>query len=818
MSELVKLASTAGDDVLRAALQEQVSAGNAILLLDALDETHDARDRVVNHLRRLLRAAHPDLDFVLSSRHSAAEAATGLGIAQYVLETPRQFEITIDRLLEYLVPDQLTAEGKYQWLSVRRDYVQRSQHEEPTIWSVPLLATLAVLLLSERNPSEMPATRAELLHEVIRDSVRRWAARRSDVALPSLDIQGSTAVLIDTFADIASVVAGDGAWHSAKRAVVNRLQQHWRLAPGVADTVAEHVIDHWDAAAGVFVTNTVRGPLTARSRLFTEIGDALWHTRDDADARAWVEQAVTEPDRWETIRLAAGLTPRAAAALVDIAVDSGDDLLDIACDAWEDGADLTDAHAAALVTAQLHRLSQASMKEPPLETRTVKTFITDRTSPFTKLAMRLAQLPLSETQVTDLIELCRPLPKRQLEVLEAVAIANRATLDINAPDGDTLDRIELALLTDDEIEELRGDDHSRSWHKPHGLDALVDVVLTFLLPARPHSAHRIARTAYETSIGTYERTDRELRSRGHEEALQGVSTRFDFGAGIDWERMRKNMQEPFQTIRTSLDSTPVSLTAGQAWHLDEAGALIDALRVASATAGLPGEAVRWFKPQSVELIKAFIEASSLPQSVVVAQMNQVYTENPERPEWGLLFLPSSRLRIDSLNVQAYHLTVALDALKTGNVWLGKAALDLYLEAGGLSDDQARALLVDIQYMAAWSRHDGAIALSVNRPDIALPLDDPAIRAGNAAARTYTLVRDERARDAIEFLADPDLMVRAAAADQLRDVAAEDLPALQAALDRPARQWTCPWCDAVRAIDENTCPGPRHSRPEPKLKE
>lgn len=804
VSEIVEIATPGATEILRQALNDRISTGNAIFLFDALDETNDARDRIIAHLRQLLDASHPDLDLVISSRHSAADAATSLQLVTYELETPNQIESTIDQLLQHVAPD-LPTQQRQHWLNVRREYIRRSQNDEPAIWSVPLLATLSVLLLADRDPNGMPATRATLLHEVIRDSVRRWAMHRADATLPSLDPSTSAAVLIDTFADVAAIVARSGTWRAAKAAVEDRLQQHWRLAPGIADNVAQAVIDHWDATAGVFVTNDIRGQLSTRDRLFAEIGDALRHTRDKANIQEWVDRAVAEPERRETVRLAAGLAPYAASALIRLA-SSRSDLLDLACDVWRDGAILTPSEKQLLVEEQLKRLSQASRDIPP---RKPGFFEINPVSPFVRLAVEIAQLPLSQAQIARLTNLSDYLSATQLNVITAIAHASRTTAEHDSPDSTTLDHLERGLLTHGAAS--RNGDEERLSDRPYGLEPLVDAALRILLPARPSAARRIAITAYNSSFSTFQRVANELSSHGLDAALENIVRRSGSRASFDWERWQEELQEPFESVRM-LDSEPTTLSAAQAWHLDEAAALFAITRLGSQIAGAPGAAARQFKPQMTALLNSIIEAAHLQKSTIIAQLNHVHDEEPDDPQWDLVYWISNRFRLDDLEVHTPHLTAALDGLHTGNPWLNTISLHLYLEAKCLPDDHTKEILHSLASMSAQSRQVAAIAISTKRPDISLPLTDSAVRSGHAAANVNIWVRKGLDTKAVEVLSDPDLTVRGEALRQLDNTHSELAPIFQAALDKPAVYWTCLTCDAVRSIDTESCPDTNCARP------
>lgn len=812
--ELIELATTGYDAVLRGALEACVDTGHALILLDALDECGEARDRVIDALKSLLDSLSPNLDMVLTTRHSAAEAATRLGFLQAELETPQDLEDTTGRLLRHLGPE-AGPDAQREWFDRHDAYIRQSRQDEPKLWAVPLLATLAVLLLTERGPEQMPRTRAQLLVEVVRDSVRRWSTRRADATLPGLDSAMSASVLIDTFADLAGAVADGGDWDLAHHRVSERLRQHWSLADGPAGVVANAVLDHWDLTAGVFVTAAPQGKLTARTRLFTEIGEAQLHTRGASDPSEWLGRALQDAERRETARLAAGLSGLAAACLVELAVGQRGDDLDLACAAWRDGVAYTSDDERRLIAAQLERLAGESTDQQP-RPEGVAAFLSDRASPFMRLAVSLAQLPLTDAEVAHLCETCSDrLPSRDQAVIAALAAANRESLNPVDVDKETLDLLEEALVREDEVDEdgrLRpGLELGR-----HGFGPLVEASLRILVDARPETASAIARTAYRSTVRTFDRVARDLGKRGLGEAAAQVRPR-------NWARFaaafsRDEPYQPFVLLRTGLSEAPAKLTPSQAWHLDEAGALIAGLNTGESSVGDLSHAAE-VGDVTIGLIGAFTQAAGLDPAIIAGQLAQLASENPDNPRYGLLFRDSRRLSVQSLAVTAEHLQRAMQAMRTGNPWLINVALDLYLHARQLPDEHVEELmeLLEEGQLTALARRDVAIALSVHTARTELDVNDAAVRAGVAMVAAQRSLELGRPEELDHLLSDPDLWVRASVAQVVHEVPDTTSAHLSDLLAAPAECWTCVWCDELRDAAQSSCPEPRrHARPVPRL--
>jgi len=500
----------AGRTELAAALERRLRQGQALLLLDGVDEVVDRRDAAMEAIGGLLGRLAPSVDVVVASRHSSAESAASLGLPVFELNEPRDLTKTLHQLLEEIAGVRDLAGLPAGWLTERRAYMVRSKNQDSALWAVPLLATLTVLLLAERSPAEMPKSRAGLLAAVIAASVKRWEIRKANVGVPGMEAGLTADALLDCYADIAHVVVtGSCEWELAATTVVERLRDHWGLAAGPAKTAAVAIVEHWDATAGVFVTDQPRGPLTSRTRLFAEIGEAMWAARNDARAAEWMPGAVNDPGRRESARLAAGLSPTAARVLCELAISDGGAQLDVALDILQDGADPGGDRAAAVRNAQLDRLSQLPA-EPPAPK--AGSFLSRRVSPAAALAVRLACDDLDHDQSRRLLVATARLGDQQARVVAALTTASAAYRQYVRLDEARLDTLEAALL------EPADSDHPRD-PELAGLDQLIDAALRHLVPARPHTAYRVAVTAYETTFGTLIRAEEELVRLGHADAF-----------------------------------------------------------------------------------------------------------------------------------------------------------------------------------------------------------------------------------------------------------------------------------------------------------
>ena len=154
------------------------------------------------------------------------------------------------------------------------EWLDEARRDHSDLWQIPLLATLITLLAAQREPAALPASRARVLTEVVRDSVARWERTRGAVAQQSGPLGLRAEMLTDGFSEIAHGLAGCGSLPvpDVSRLVAAMLSRQWGLSPGEAGAVAGDMLRFWDDHVGVFVFSPASGQVEARSRVFAEIG------------------------------------------------------------------------------------------------------------------------------------------------------------------------------------------------------------------------------------------------------------------------------------------------------------------------------------------------------------------------------------------------------------------------------------------------------------------------------------------------------------------------------------------------------------------
>jgi hypothetical protein len=120
---------------------------------------------------------------------------------------------SVTQLLRHAAASRAVPEADQdQWVGERKHQVDQIRINHPDLWRVPLLATLLTLLAAGREPGTLPSSRAHLMAEAVRDTVRRWELTRQQQDMPGL--LGDQ--LIDGYSEIAhAILASPGAHSSA---------------------------------------------------------------------------------------------------------------------------------------------------------------------------------------------------------------------------------------------------------------------------------------------------------------------------------------------------------------------------------------------------------------------------------------------------------------------------------------------------------------------------------------------------------------------------------------------------------------------------
>ena len=783
---------------LRRALEQAVASGDAVLLLDGLDECQDRRAVVADGLAAVAGSLPDCTGIVLATRDSGLAAAGKLKMSEARLTYPPRLDLVLARLLDHIADCRVPEADREQWVGQHQQQLDEIRGSHPDLWRIPLFAILLTLLIARPAPAPLPAGRARLLAEAVRDTVERWELARLSETSPGPGMR--TEQLLDGYGEIAHVLIGEPG--GCPTDIVNRhleamLAERWGLAPGKARAQADDVMAFWDEHAGVFVASQATGDIEPRSRVFAEAGEAMWVARQaPAIRRDWFSAALTDDDRREQAVLAAGLSADVASELIEAASQAADPAtrsrgLLWAADATTEGADPAAETLAALIDA----LAQAASSPAAPATKLpgdMPELDDSVPSPGWPYAMRIAMLPLPGAlrQRRDRVLAGRELNEDERPLAAALA----ALADAGTDARDALEPVqqtavhrllarplpESALLPG----HLQAAERAARYARQLGHDAVAAI-------------YRIAGRGY---LRDYKRIQSLLVTLGFSDPeplrLSVRTTRFvaeELDLWEDWE--------PFFAAAASLE-TPRALTAPERWRYPDLATLDDLLGTENVTLTAIKHAFTTDQVLLPECLRAAARAAGLDLSAISAEAAVVLDQWPagNRDVINVMFAPPPSLlpAFDSARLDDRDKDVLLDALGATSDWLAGIARALLLPAHDPMTGQRAADL--IPNVPPSRREDVAIVAVANDPsppDAAARLlgdVDPLVRAGAAAAAqmlansgdagTWTPVLT-RARE------DGDLTVRMA-------VGTDEATAGTAAA------WTCRNCGQINDVDAGRC--------------
>lgn len=304
--------------VATAALREALFSGNAVLMVDGLDEARSHLGTVAANLAQILTALPAATGFILSTRPSAEKATRQLSLPTVSLDSPPSLQRSLPQIIRTLLPNGVPRPEA--WIEERVQRVRSASGHTDDIWKVPLLATFATLRIAADKDEATNAV--ELLSNVIDDSVTAWEhlkASHSD----GLDPQMRPSMLTEGFITIGCLINTSTATVDGAETAVARQLEPWDLALPLRRELARQVVHFWDERVGVFVVDGDH--LVARSRQFAELADARRASQLPLpEKQDWIVAALTNPDLRLTVQLAVQTDESLRTLLLEMADRSGD--------------------------------------------------------------------------------------------------------------------------------------------------------------------------------------------------------------------------------------------------------------------------------------------------------------------------------------------------------------------------------------------------------------------------------------------------------------------------------------------------------------
>ncbi|MGY2876353.1 hypothetical protein ACVW00_003543 [Marmoricola sp. URHA0025 HA25] len=842
VDDLVAVAATrspGGDRVLvEGFLADAVADGDALLLLDGLDECRTGAPWMAEQLQTLVAGLPPLVAVVVATRGTMAVPGERIGLPRVDLQRPFNLDETIDAVLVQCANVRVRDPAdRADWLRVRREWLSETKNHQAGMLEVPQLALLVTLILGSTSDLEVPKRRAELLHEAVRQSVMRWEHKRFRGALDEdWALELTPAMLVDGFVVLGRLLE-DRATAPERGEALAALNdmlvdaQQWSLSGAKARELAGEVLRFWDSHVAVFVLDE-EDRLTSRSRVFTEVATAMWTTRCSAqELLTWAAEAVRFEDSEGVVALALGLNDK----LVEMMLDLGDLVTEATlavASAFTSDAITLSAEQVTMLVEQTGRHAsdiQGGARQPPeRQTRDER--------PWAKaLIARWGAYPASWPLIEVLCSMKlagehrrqrdEALGRVPLDADDAAAAAAWIALSDAQADRRQLTHAEVEVVSSvlaRDVPETR---------KPFRVDGVLNISSSS--PLDPGVSH-IARNAIEF-LGQLPEGAPELIYKlsyhvPHRFSVDMRSELRDAGYNTEeWEDPSpgrrvlaamedRDYEEQVLKDAASIGDASIELSKHERWRLPHLAELIDITGYGHVS---NPDFTAAFVSDDAELrrrwLKALAHASQLDADRVAAEaalaLSRPFDQFATPPDWSLVSyggLDEVRA-IGGLSLDAEDQAALLDSMHAASHWIAFPALYILANVVPTWDTDA---FFDID-RSDWPPYRAsecyllALLVSPNRVELAAKAagsSEPARR--HAAARAIEILRELDPKGELRTLIykDEDMWVR------------ED----HNPLDPPARFWTCRWCGQSNEPSNGSCvkcdlssrPGPRQPRTNP----
>lgn len=793
----------AGSDAadVSATLRESALAGNAILLVDGLDETRRRRGVVALGLAQLIGQLPVATGFILSTRPSALDAAQGLDLEPVRLQPPDRLDVSLRGLLSE-VSATIAPSERADWLVDRIAMLERSSKESEEIWKIPLLASLATFRIADGlSPQASPA---ELLNDVVTDSVKTWEEQKA-AHRDGLDAEMRAEMLLDGFVTIGRLIndAGTASRDETLERVADALEG-WGHPPKLKTLLAEQVLHFWDERVGVFIDND--GQLTARSRQFAELADVRWiSTQGDDVKRDWLATALGDSDRMHTIRLAASHDATIRDALIQTAsranqAETRGRAIDWLSDFWPGWGDLDEAVTEEIVNS----LADAAEDSLPLPDRGEGIIASidraqrrndgDGWQCVIALAMadlngaaddlrrqRLAALTLSDSR------------RALLEVLMGLLEAERESRALTEAERGSIEDLLIGARpapTKRKSRESRVISFERSEYFVTGVGDVIRLAVDHVDELSASAPDAFYAIAHDLPMSTYEHVEEVLRPKGYEDPKPFAALRTPL---LEWQNEFKDFHGFGWALRALSDlyandeaDSPTEMwrdsqLADFVFALGWGDSSLGALRAAAAED--PALIATWFA--------AVIESHGLRGPIVAAQARRVLADSDDQRDFlGLITTRPLLSRSMSHQIDCDSAVALAPGFASSSSLIAEQVFELTLNAHcpGVADvvaDQTGPMMWRSRYLAT-------IAGIANAPDREPWLTRCAEgdSAERSAVATILPQLEGQHDDMMATLAsDRDATVRGRAGGAVAG----------------ATEWTCTRCYKIRQIGEVPCP-------------
>jgi hypothetical protein len=635
--------------------------GRIAFLFDALDETREARFRVVQATEHVLRVLHRDATVVLTTRDSGYAAASTLKMEQFRLRPFRTPEYTLRQILKsFAAKHRLPEDESSRWVNERLSWIGSALQRDRDLAETPLGGILLALLAAEPTRHALPRGRAKTLSAVVDGVVERWELSQRqivrEIQVGALKATEAAAGLKESFAQIGYAILhrANMTAHDVRSDLAVWLRDRWALSAGQADVTAREMFAFWDEA-GIFMASEATEAVIARLQLLAEIGAARYVAGLEAAAIPHeVQRFAISEVLFEVASLAAGLSEHASSALVRFCTSQAQVTWDLkAAKHLRDGS----AHlqSAIDVAEALARDAQGADAED------------ERWEAAKAIALLPVPLPLKQNLLEQFKDL---LADERYRIVRALCQASE-----RVPIDDPAATLQAVRRT------LRAGTHSNRRGKlvifPEEDDDVGDLLIYItehVLPQRPELADAIVEAGHDGSSRLWERLDTVLTRIGRSDIVASRNQNLF--------RSFENMGRSFETVQRDWlrflsiigDLAPAqALSFGESWRLDELVDFFATLRVCTSAAGAISSALYYSEEDVRRLVRLVSILGRFNAAVLAAESQIAIALEKRRRSTTLLCEGGKRRELRRWeDTDGSAIDVAIDLLR-GTSWLGRIA-------------------------------------------------------------------------------------------------------------------------------------------------
>lgn len=787
--------------------------GVLAIFLDGLDEIRDSRLDMVNYIERLLKQIHADVEVFVSTRDVGYAQASTLGFKELRLLPPGRTKPLLRRVLTKLAEQdgKLRKDQRQQWVSQRLTWVEAILKNDHQLEETPLMPLMITLLAADAGGTPLGKSRAEIISLVVESVARRSEMVPGRTKLGSLSADEARNALIEAFETTGMELL--------KRNSVSRpdalafltpvFQDRWGMPAGPARTAADVALHFWDEA-GIIVAEGAEAQLSARIRMFAEIGAARFLSRGSLpELRQSLRELVSDETSYDALLLAAELSPGVSAELIEIAKANRSLELELILGrAVAEGGTTTSAALMTLIGLLVARIGSDQQEGWEVAKAIVR-----------------VQVP-AERREAVFAAIDSNLTQKHATLAKAVASITWGPVDIEL--------IRAALRAGPPLKWApSGNGKPRARRSPYfvddGFTFLVERAAEQILPGHPEIAPDVAAGAGQSSVGTLERAFELLAQHGHNDLVEERWKHLSAGSLTSPERLQRYVKGTEIFLRSIADlGVQVDVPRYQRRRLDEIADYVATLQMDEAGIVAVDHALFGPAQDLRDTMKAVQVLGAFDPNILSSQVTNLLTESKSETYHDVsdvLFDGGTARRLDRWTVPEDRVELEgrlVRLLGSKSQWLASLA------ATALSTSEGdRALVHAIESkIAGLNIENRSIAArlvchldqSVARVDGWTSAHDPILREAAAALaghmfRTTGIAEEKLAK----FLSDRDLGVKAAT---IRSLAGSDLPSslieqMRIIAADVGGSWTCRYCELINPGTVRACEKCRVVGPDPQ---